>query len=447
MLSFIINAVNQPRLIVDRLYENVTQLSAFETITGYGFGSLATHGWLAWMIIVISGTSLWGLLCSSARFKTEKAMLQRFGYIDRASMARMTNDDAQRILEYIMTYEFPLLYKLSLQFAIFKTYGFSTVSTLLAKTKSFSDSSSAPKRYEDTTVIFGEFSLNPPTSDRCLAAIARMNHLHSPYKKSGKISNADLLYTLAVAAMEPIRFMRLYEWRALNDMEVCAIGTFWKSIGDAMEIEYKGYLAQESWADGIEFVEDITRWAKGYEVEAMKPHPDNKKLADALVGLLFFHVPVFMRPFALQILTVLMGDRVREAFMYPEPGISAAFVAFGLLNARRIFLRYFCLPRRGPKKFFSEPDPQTGRIHHFDYLVSPYYNKPTFRARWGPMAMLLRLAGGKVPGEAGTLPDGFLATDLGPANKMGKGMEDMEVDIARMKKSRPSGCPFAARCS
>lgn len=243
--------------------------------------------------------------------------------------------------------------------------------------------------------------------------------------------------------MEPIRFIRLYEWRALNDMEICAIGTFWKSIGDAMEIEYKGYLAQEVWTDGMEFMEDITRWAKGYEVEAMKPHPENKKLADALVNMLFFYVPASLRPFALQILTVLMGDRVREAFMYPEPGIYAAFLAFGLLNARRFILRYFCLPRLGHKKYFSEPDPHTGRINHFDYLVSPYYNKPTLRARWGPMALLTRLCGGQVPGKAETMPEGFLATDLGPKNRMGKGAEDMEVEMARMKKTRPSGCPFA----
>ncbi|ROW07939.1 hypothetical protein VMCG_03426 [Cytospora schulzeri] len=444
MLSFILTAVSQPRLVVDRLYENVTQLAAFETIAGYNVGVLNINGWLAWTITIASCIGLWGGLCSIFRYKQERAMLQRFSYPDRASMAQMTNDDAQKILEHIMSYEFPLLYKFSLQFAIFKTYAFSTVSSMLAKTKSFSDPSSAPKRYEDTSVIFGEFSLNPPTSERCITAIARMNHLHNPYKKAGKISNADMLYTLAVAAMEPIRFIRLYEWRALNDMEVCAIGTFWKSIGDAMEIEYKGYLTQEAWADGIEFVEDITRWAKNYEVEAMKPYPENKKLADALVGLLFFHVPESLRPFALEIMTVLMGDRIREAFMYPEPGIFAAFVAFGLLNARRIFLRYLCLPRMGPKKYFSEPDPHTGRIHHFDYLVSPYYNKPTFRARWGPMALLTRMCGGSVPGGTGTMPEGFIATDLGPMNRMGKGMEDMEVEMARMKKSRPSGCPFAA---
>lgn len=315
------------------------------------------------------------------------------------------------------------------------------MSSLLASTKSFSDADIAPKRYEDTTIIFGEFTVNPPTSERAIQAIARMNHLHSPYKKSGKISNQDLLYTLAVCVMEPIRFFELYEWRPLNDMEVCAVGTFWKSIGDAMEIEYKGYLAQDDWKDGTEFVEDITAWAKRYEVDAMKPHPDNRKLADALVGLLLSLIPA--PEFALQVSTVLMGDRVREAFMYPQPGIFACLVAFASLNLRRLFLRFFCLPRLKPLRYLSEPDPHTGRVNHFDYLVDPYYNPPTFWNRWGPMALVFRMLGGKVPGASGTFPEGFVPTDIGPKNRMGKGLEEMKIDIARMKETRPSGCPFS----
>lgn len=120
MLSFILNVVSRPRLIVDRLYENVTQLTAFEASTGYGFWPLINNGWLAWTIAIASVIGLWGIICSVFRFKKESAMLQRFGYVDRASMAKMTNDDAQKILEYIMTYEFPQLYNISLQFAIFK---------------------------------------------------------------------------------------------------------------------------------------------------------------------------------------------------------------------------------------------------------------------------------------------------------------------------------------
>jgi hypothetical protein len=142
-----------------------------------------------------------------------------------------------------------------------------------------------------------------------------MNFLHSTYKKAGQISNADFLYTLSVVVTESIRFINLFEWRPLNDMEVCAIGTFWKSIGDAMEIEYKGYLAKDSWRDGIEFYHDIKAWAKSYEMEAMKPAPTNRPVADALTDMLIYPAPAFAKPFALQVLTVMMGDRVRDAFL------------------------------------------------------------------------------------------------------------------------------------
>lgn len=63
---------------------------------------------------------LYVALCRSLRFRHEKAMLRRFKYTDRASLANMSNDDASEILKSIIVYEFPKLYHSSLQFAIFK---------------------------------------------------------------------------------------------------------------------------------------------------------------------------------------------------------------------------------------------------------------------------------------------------------------------------------------
>ncbi len=62
----------------------------------------------------------WVAVCSLLRFRFEKRMRKKFNYPDRASMARMSNDDAQQILQYIMQWEFPFTYKLALQFAVFK---------------------------------------------------------------------------------------------------------------------------------------------------------------------------------------------------------------------------------------------------------------------------------------------------------------------------------------
>ncbi len=78
--------------------------------------------------------------------------------------------------------------------------------------------------------------------------------------------------------MEPPRWIEKYEWRHATDMEICAIATLWKSIGDSMGIQYQGLLAHNKWADGLDFYYDICNWAEEYEV---------KHLVSQISGLCF----------------------------------------------------------------------------------------------------------------------------------------------------------------
>lgn len=123
----------------------------------------------------------------------------------------------------------------------------------------------------------------------------------------------------------------------------------------------------------------------------------------------------------------------------------AAFTAYAALGIRRFIIRYLMLPRLSDVVYFTEPDPTTGRIQHLDYLVQPYYFNGTFWSRWGPQALLTRLLGGHVPGSGGDklMPQGFLFEDIGPAAEMGKKTEEMRIWEDRLKKERPSGCPFS----
>lgn len=141
-----------------------------------------------------------------------------------------------------------------------------------------------------------------------------MNYLHSPYQKNGKITNRDLLYVLWASMSEPVRFFRQYEWRALTDMEVAALGTLWKYIGDTMQIDYKAELGQDQWQDGIDFLEHVTEWAYRYEDVAMKRLPEVQKLGEVLIDLLLTSYPAAVRPMTYQGILVLMGDRMRHAF-------------------------------------------------------------------------------------------------------------------------------------
>jgi hypothetical protein len=153
-------------------------------------------------------------------------------------------------------------------------------------TREFSTPENASKRYVDTAVLIQEIMGHNPKSARVIQAIARMNYIHSRYQRSGKISNEDLLYTLSVFITEPITWVNKYEWRTLTEMEECAISTFWKSIGDAMGIEYNGQLAHSEWLNGLDFYDDIKVWATSYEARFMVPAPSNKTTADQLVPLL-----------------------------------------------------------------------------------------------------------------------------------------------------------------
>jgi hypothetical protein len=80
----------------------------------------------------------------------------------------------------------------------------------------------------------------------------------------------------------------------------------------------------------------------------------------------------------------------------------------------------------------------------FPYGNYPFYIKPTLWNRWGPKAWAIWLYGGKVPGDNPEeyMPQGYLWSDLGPKNRMGQGVEEMEVDVKRMRAEGRGGCPF-----
>lgn len=197
-----------------------------------------------------------------------------------------------------------------------QTYAIPSISTLLAKTGQFSNSSTAYKRYSDTSVLIGEFTASRPSSDRARTAIARTNLLHSAYRASGKIRDDDMLYTLSLFAGEPIRFINRYEWRVLSVLEKCAVGTFWKSLGDALEVSYECLpSSKDGFRDGIHWLEEVMAWSRAYEEEHMVPHAKNKEVADKTVDILLFGVPEFLKPLGCYLVSYLMEDRLREAML------------------------------------------------------------------------------------------------------------------------------------
>ena len=174
----------------------------------------------------------------------------------------------------------------------------------------------ASKRIADTGVMILEFALNEPTSDRAVKAITRMNYLHAPYLNSGKITNNDLLYTLSLFALEPARWVGKYEWRYLTELELAACGTYWKSMGDAMCIDFSCLESYESgWKDGLQWLNEIERWSLQYEAEHMVPAVTNRELADSHLEILCINVPKKYHVLCKQIFSIFLGSRLQKAML------------------------------------------------------------------------------------------------------------------------------------
>jgi hypothetical protein len=265
-----------------------------------------------------AGLCLCIYFCAVAVFRWRRARTtpKKYNMQRRESFATMTTDDAQAILRDLTEMEFPKVMGLSIIFALFKTYGIPSVSALLVATGQLASSETASKRTADTGVLLLEFALNKPSSERTIKAISRMNYLHARYQKSGKIKNVDMLYTLSLFALEPVRWIHKYEWRDLTDVERCASGTFWKAMGDVMLISFDDLPSGSTgWIDGLHWLEDLETWSLKYEAANMIPAATNNQLAESHLEVLFLNVPTWLNEVGKKVVAVFLGERLRQAML------------------------------------------------------------------------------------------------------------------------------------
>jgi hypothetical protein len=185
------------------------------------------------------------------------------------------------------------------------------------KTTQLSSPKTAGKRYADTEVLLGEIFGNEPASERAIESFGRLNYLHGVYRASGQILDDDMLYTLALFAIEPIKWVDKYDWRKFSDLERCAMGTFMKSMGDAMLIDYgKLPSAKRGFQDGIQWLEEIWQWAEEYEIKHMVPEESNHQTANETTAILLFTLPDALKSIGRHAVSAAMDDRLRSAVMF-----------------------------------------------------------------------------------------------------------------------------------
>ncbi|GAM41548.1 hypothetical protein TCE0_042r14749 [Talaromyces pinophilus] len=398
------------------------------------------------------------LLVRSLRYRRIRQLEAHYNYRTRASMAKMTDHEAWEIQRAMAQYEFPFSIEKSLQFALFRTYGIPTISTTLIKTKQFSNNLYSGKRYVDTCILIGEFIVHSPATVRSRIGLARTKYLHNGYRKSGSVREEDMLYTLSLFATEPIRFVNLYEWRSATDLERCAMGVFWKSVGDALGIDYAAFLPSakaaaeagktNGYTDGIHWLDEITAWAQDYEKRAMVPAQTNRDTADQTTAILTYALP---RPFKFignWFVSSMMDDRLRIAMLYPRAPRIVENMFWLAFEARKLFLRNLCLPRPEFMRhvaFTEKPDRQTGAYHVTNWTAEPFYVKPTLWNRWlSPSAIVARILRFPLPGDQGDkyYPQGYDLGDMGPKKFEGRGKDYLEREMNTLEKERTGQCPF-----
>lgn len=139
--------------------------------------------------------------------------------------------DHRRIVYLISCYEFPFDITRADEFAIYRTFAVPRIAKLLDSTAEFTQRTQ--KRYDDTKLFLSELVEHGYDSDRGVAALQRMNRIHSQFN----ISNEDYLYVLSTLVYEPARWTQQYAYRPMTEHERLATFYFWREVGRGMGIE------------------------------------------------------------------------------------------------------------------------------------------------------------------------------------------------------------------
>lgn len=164
------------------------------------------------------------------------------------------------------------------------------------------------RRNDHTLVFFGEMLRHGHSSDRGLAAIDRMEQIHSRFG----ITDDDKLYTLGSLAFEGQRILDLLGLARFTEHELLGLYHFWRGVGERMGLSVPDTR------------EDLLRWVHDYE-GAHYGYTDGGR---ALVEQLFADwrqrwFPGPLRPLADPVLLTLLDDRLRATHRLPDPPAAA----------------------------------------------------------------------------------------------------------------------------
>ncbi|KAK3368823.1 hypothetical protein B0T24DRAFT_595631 [Lasiosphaeria ovina] len=396
-----------------------------------------------------SALALYALLCALLRHRQQRAMESAHPFPTRASLASMTHVQAYEIHKWLGEQEFPSVFAGSIFFALFKTYSVPSISQLLAQTGEIGrcgngrrDVEKTSKRAADTSVLLTNMVVARPESERAVQAVARTRFLHAAHRRAGRISDDDMLYTLSLFTLEPMRWVDEFEWRRLSAAERCAMAAFWKALGEDLDVPYRALPSSQAggWVDGLHWLEELDTWRREYAARHVVLHESNVALAAATLDIALFELPAALKPAGRHVVSILLGPEVRDAVGLPPPPAYYDTIFRVTVAVRKFVVRHLCLPRPHwlrMRHLLDGPDPHTGRYHVARWIAHPWYAR---RGRWSPRAWL-RWARGRVEEENRFHAEGYKIREVGPARLVGKGGDEMD-EIEQSVRASRGACPL-----
>ena len=85
-------------------------------------GLTAPQGWVSYSVLAVAGLLVYTATCSLVRFRRIANTRAKYGFHDRASLRRMTNEEAHQIVKQLASLEAPTFYDLALRMALFRVH-------------------------------------------------------------------------------------------------------------------------------------------------------------------------------------------------------------------------------------------------------------------------------------------------------------------------------------
>ena len=234
--------------------------------------------------------------------------------------------DRGKILEQLISREFPIEFLLAAEIAQLRTFSFPNGTRLLHATREFENNSL--KRLDDTRAILVEMGRHGFESAEATEMADHLNKIHGFYN----IPNDEFLHTLSTFIFDVQLFIDRFGWRSLTRAEELAIYYTYVDMGNLMKIE-----------DIPETDSDFWVWRVRYEAEHQAYAETNYLVSEGLFKGAKEMVPAMLRPFIKPFVFSLEGQRFAEllGYRWPNPLVRNFFLT--LMWIRKQFNKRFTI--------------------------------------------------------------------------------------------------------